>query len=150
MNDFFYAVKKRMPHFFQGVDVLEYSPHDKSKRVLSLFEDSRYYVLDPRRNDLSGIEDNSFKIVMSIDYFQHTPDYLEHLNRMHRVSSKFVIFCCAAVGTKPESHDGYYKNLVMSNFYNQAPLDQMFDTYKFDTDYSASELYFWGVKKNEV
>lgn len=150
MISFFELTKKRMPHFFSGVDVLEYSPHDVSKKVLSLFEDSRYYVLDPGRNDLNNIKDSSFNVVMSIDYFQHTPDYLEHLRRMHRVSSKFVIFCCAAAGKEPKHRGSYYKNLVMSDFYNQLDLDSMFDSYKFDVNYSISELYFWGVKRNGV
>ena len=147
MSNFFYSVKSRMPHFFQGVDVLEYSPHDTSKRLMSLFKDSRYYVLDPRHNDLSSVKDSNFNVVISIDYLQHTPNYLDILTRMHRVSSKFVIFSCAAAGNKVDNLSEYYKNLVMSDFYNHIDLDLMFETYRFDVDYEKSELYFWGVKK---
>ena len=136
-----------MPHFFDGVDVLEYTPHSKSKSVSGMFSNSRYYVFDPKSNNLSSIPDNSFNVALSIDYLQYTPDYLNHLSLLHRVSSKFVLFSCAAAGRKVNRNVSYYKNLVMSDFYNQIDLDSMFDTYKFDVDYLSSDLYFWGVKK---
>jgi ubiquinone/menaquinone biosynthesis C-methylase UbiE len=147
MSIYFESIRSRMPHFFQGVDVLEYSPHDTSKRFMSLFKDSRYHVLDPRHNDLSGIKDSNFNVVISVDYLQYTPNYLDILTRMHRVSSKFVMFSCAAAGKRVDNPPVYYKNLVMSDFYNQLDLDSMFETYKFYVDYENSELCFWGVNK---
>lgn len=147
MIDFFNSLKKRMPHFFTGVDVLEYVPHTRSKSINYLFDNCRNFVINPETNYLSNVEDDSFRVVMSIDYFQHTPEYLEQLKEMHRVSSKFVMFSCAAAGRRPNTSSNYYKNLVMSDFYNKIDLDSMFETYKFDVDYDRSDLYFWGVKK---
>jgi hypothetical protein len=136
-----------MPHFFNGVSVLEYTPHDKSKSINYLFSDSINIVIDPRNNDLSSVPDNEFNVCMSVDYFQHSPDYLGHLKSMHRVSSKFVMFSCAAAGRSIKNAPEYYKNLVMSDFYNHIDLESMFETYKFDVNYDRSDLYFWGVKR---
>jgi ubiquinone/menaquinone biosynthesis C-methylase UbiE len=99
---------------------------------------------------MSSIENNSFTVVMSVNYFQYTPNYLEQLKEMHRVSSKFVMFSCAAAGRHIKNPPTYYKNLVMSDFYNHLDLDAMFETYKFDVDYERSDLYFWAIKRSEV
>lgn len=150
MSEYLQSIRKRMPHFFDGVSVLEYVPHNKSKTIINLFDNSKYYVVDPKVSDLSNIEDNYFNVAMSIGYMQYTPNYLDHLQRLHRVSSKFVLFSCAAAGKKVNNPPEYYKNLVMSDFYNHIDLDCMFDRYNFDVDYSNSDLYFWGVKSNNV
>lgn len=150
MTTFFERTRSRMPHFFYDVDVLEYVPHHKSKSINKLFLNSRHYVLDPTINDLSKIQDNSFRVTMSIDYFQYTPNYLDHFKKLHRISSKFVMFSCAAAGRKPVGREQYYKNLTMPDFYNCLDMDSMFDSYLFDPDYDTSTLYFWGVKRNEV
>jgi hypothetical protein len=147
--NFFESVKRRMPHFFNGVDVLEYTPHDKSKSIKHLFLDSRYVVLDPFRTDLSEIKDDAFNVVVSINCFQHQDDYLDKLQFMHRVSSKFVMFSCPTAGTMPLKSETYYRNLTESDFYNSTDLGSMFETYKFDINYKESELYFWGVKKDK-
>jgi ubiquinone/menaquinone biosynthesis C-methylase UbiE len=147
MSPFFESVKRRMPHFFTGADVLEYVPHTRSKSINYLFDNCRNFVINPKTNYLSNVEDDSFRVVMSIDYFQYTPEYLKQLKEMHRVSSKFVMFSCAAAGRHIEDPPPYYKNLVMSDFYNKIDLDSMFETYRFDVDYDRSDLYFWGVKK---
>lgn len=150
MNNFFESVKNRMPHFFIGVDVLEYVPHASSKTINKLFTNSRHFVINPQRNNLDNIKDNQFNVCMSIDYFQYSPNYLIEFERMHRVSSKFVLFSCAAPGSSPKRDFRYYKNLTMSDFYNCLDIELMFETYVFDIDYSKTELYFWGVKRNEV
>lgn len=147
MNEYISSLRNRMPHFFNNVDVVEYVPHEKSKTIKHMFSNSRYYVFDPNSTDLSDVEDNAFNVAMSIDYLQYTPDYLDHLKKLHRVSSKFVLISCAAAGRHVSTPPPYYKNLVMSDFYNQIDLDSMFETYKFDVDYDRSDLYLWGVKK---
>jgi hypothetical protein len=147
--NFFESARRRMPHFFNGVDVLEYTPHDKSKSIKHLFSDSRYIVIDPKNTGLSKVDDNSFKVVVSVDYFQDTSDYLSKLEDMHRVSSKFVIFSCRAAGNSQVSEDGYYKNLTRSDFYNWLDLDDLFETHTFEIDYNNSMMYFWGVKRIE-
>lgn len=136
-----------MPHFFNEVDVLEFTPHDKSKSIKHLFSNSRYVVLDPFRTDLSEIKNDAFNVVVSINCFQNDKDYLNKLKSMHRVSSKFVMFSCSTAGTMPLNSEQYYKNLTESDFYNLIDLDSMFETYKFNIDYSESKLYFWAVKR---
>jgi hypothetical protein len=138
-----------MPHFFNEVSVLEYTPHNTSKSINYLFSDSRILVIDPRKNNLSDINDNEFNVSMSINYFQYSPDYLTHLENLCRVSSKFIMFSCAAAGKSIKSPPEYYKNLVMSDFYNHLDLGLMFETYRFDVDYDRSELYFWGTKRSD-
>jgi hypothetical protein len=146
---FFESVKRRMPHFFNKVDVLEYTPHSKSKSVKHLFLNSRYVVIDPFNTDLSEVRDDAFNVVISINCFQHQKDYLDKLKFMHRVSSKFVMFSCPTAGTMPSKSEIYYRNLTESDFYNSIDLDLMFETYKFEINYKKSELYFWGVKKSK-
>lgn len=150
MKPFFNYVSRRMPHFFNNVDVLEYVPHNKGKSIQHLFINSRYFVIDPTKNNLSKIEDNSFNVSMSIDYFQYSQNFLFEFEQLHRVSSKFVMFSCAAAGRTPDLTKGHYKNLTMSDFYNNIDIESMFDSYSFDTDHQYSDLYFWGVKRNGV
>lgn len=147
MSEYIFYLKKRMPHFFDGVDVIEYVPHSKSKTIKHMFSNSRYYVFDPNKTELSEIKDNSFNVGISINYLQYVSNYLDHLKILHRISSKFVLLSCAAAGKKIDNPPKYYKNLVMSDFYNQMQLDSMFETYRFHIDYDRSDLYFWGVKK---
>lgn len=147
MTQYLEYLKTRMPHFFHNVDVVEYAPHNRSKSIKHMFVDSRYYVFDPNKTDLSDMEDGRFRSAISINYLQYVPNYLDHLRILHRVSSKFVLLSCAAAGSKPDASAPYYKNLVMSDFYNQIDLDSMFDTYKFHVDYEHSTMYLWGIKK---
>jgi ubiquinone/menaquinone biosynthesis C-methylase UbiE len=147
--NFFESIKRRMPHFFNEVSVLEYVPHNKSKSIKNLFLDCKYIVIDPTSTNLSDIDDNCFNVVFSINHFQDTPNYLLQIKEMHRVSSKFVMFSCRAPGSKQNSKDKYYKNLNESDFYNWLDLDSMFETYVFEIDYPTSMMYFWGVKKFE-
>jgi len=149
MTKFFDSVQNRMPHFFNDVDVLEYVPHSRSKKIRHMFSDSRYFVIDPNRNNLEKVESNTFSVTMSIDYFQSTSNFIEQFQGLHRVSSKFVMFSCASAGRKP-TREGYYKNLTTSDFYNSLDFDKMFERYFFDVDYLSTELNFWGVKRNKV
>lgn len=146
---YFNEIRRRMPHFFNGVSVLEYVPYSRCKTVAHLFEDSRYVVVDPSRKDLSDVPSNSFTVAMSIDMFHRTPNYLDMFKELHRVSYKLVMFSCAAAGTVPREA-GYWQNLVEADFSTELDLDSMFDTFVFFPDHDHTTLYFWGVKKNEV
>lgn len=145
--NYFDHIKTRMPHFFDGVSVLEYTSHDRSKSIRNLFTNSRYVVVDPNSSDLDSIGDRSFTVTISVNNFQHTPDYIRQLERMHRVSSKFVMFSCAAAGHIPKGK-GYYKNLTEADFYFGTDIESMFETHRFYADYNESMLYFWGVRYN--
>lgn len=147
MSQYISYLKNRMPHFFNNVDVVEYVPHERSKTIKHMFSSSRYHVFDPNSTDLSNVKDNTFNVAMSINYLQYVPDYLNHLKTLHRISSKFMLISCAAAGRNIDKTHYYYKNLVMSDFYNQIDLDSMFDTYKFHIDYNCSTMYLWGIKK---
>jgi hypothetical protein len=136
-----------MPHFFVGVNVLEYGPHNRSKKIKGLYEDSRYAVIDPRSSDLEEIKDGSFKVVISVNNFNFTNNYLDQLKSMHRVSSKFVMFSCLAAGY---GDVGQEANLTEGDFYGHLDMDSMFESLRFHADYSDHMLYFWGVKRSEV
>lgn len=138
-------IKSRMPHFFNNVDVVEYVPHHLSKSIFNWFESSNYFVVDPNRTNLDNFNDNRFNVAMSLNYFQHTPDYVSQVIELHRVSSKFVLFSCAAAGHKPKRGNRYYKNLVEADF--EIDFYSMFDYHRFHVDHNESQLYFWGVKK---
>lgn len=140
----FQEIRRRMPHFFDNVSVLEYVPHDKCKKIEHLFSDSYYVVLNPKTNDLSEVQQDSFRVAMSVDYFHLTRNYLEEFVAMHRVASKFVMFSCSASG-KPIKNNSQL-NLTEADFYCSLDLDSMFETHSFYVDYLNSDLYFWGVK----
>lgn len=143
---YFEEIRRRIPHFFKDISVLEYVPHDRCKSIGYLFDTSRYIVLNPETNDLSNVQMDSFRVAMSVDRFHLTPNYIKELEAMHKVASKFVMFSCAAAGTRP-THDGYWKNLTEADFYGSLNIDKMFETHKFFADYETHSLYFWGVKK---
>lgn len=142
MNSF-EQIKRRMPHFFSGVDVLEYSFHEKSKSAINLFSDCRYIVIDPRRNNLDNIPNNSFNTVLSVNTFQNLPDYIDRFNELYRVSSKFILFSCAAPGSSilKSNH-----SLTEADFVFDINFKSMFDSFKFSVDYDTTTLFFWGVK----
>jgi hypothetical protein len=145
---YFEEIRRRMPHFFSGVSVLEYVPHSKCKSVEYLFDDNcNYIVLNPETNDLSGVQMESFKVAMSVNRFQYIDNYIEEFTRLHRIASKFVMFSCAGAGAPPR---GQLMNLTESDFTTALDLDSMFETYVFFIDYNDCTLYFWGVKKNGV
>lgn len=144
---YFEHLKNRMPHFFDGVEVLEYTSHNRSKSIRHLFDSSYYFVVDPSRLNLDNFDDNRFDVAMSINDFQYTENFIDRFKEMHRVSSKMVMFLCSTVGQKPRS-TGYHRNLTESDF--DINLEIMFDTHRFHIDYDAHQLYFWGIKRNEV
>jgi len=147
--EYFERIKDRMPHFFIGVDVLEYVPHSRCKAIAHLFEDSRYVVVDALHHDLSDVPDGLCTVTMSVDFFHRAPNYLEMFEEMHRVSSKLVMFSCAAAGTKPNAA-GYWKNLTEADFSTVLNLDEMFDSYEFQVNLEETQLSFWGVKRSEI
>ena len=145
--NYFEHIRNRMPHFFDSVSVLEYVPHSRCKSILYLFENSHYVVVDALRHDLSDVPSDSYTVAMSIDFLHRAPNYLEIFTELHRVSSKFVMLSCATAGMPPKAA-GYWKNITQSDF--SVNLDEMFDTHRFHVDYDQHQLYFWGVKRNEV
>lgn len=144
---YFDEIKRRMPHFFNGMNVLEYVPHDNSKKILGMYEDSRYTVINPNKSTLEEIKDNSFNVAISINYLQYTEEYIRHVQELHRVSSKFIMFSCAAPGTQAPSGVEYYRNLTEADFWFGLDVEGLFESHKFYIDYDTSTLYFWGVKK---
>lgn len=144
---YFEEIKRRMPHFFNNISVLEYVPHNKCKTVEHLFNDCHYVVLDPNTNDLSGVQQDAFTVAMSIDRFHTTDNYLEEFRALHKVSRKLVMFSCAAAGKSPRG-TGYWRNLTEADF--NIDLEAMFDPHHFYADYENSQLYFWGIKRDRV
>ena len=144
---YFEYLKGRMPHFFDGVTVLEYVPPSQCKKIYGLFNNCRYTVLNPDTNGLSAVPDNSFLVAISIDRFHNTENYLEEFGRVYRVASRFVMFSAAAAGRKPT---GQLSNLTEADFYLNFDIDSMFITHMFYVDHEDSTLYFWGIKMDEV
>lgn len=138
-----------MPQYFVDSTVIEYVPHNQCRKIAHLFERTPYSVISPETGDPSLVKSGSAKVGLSIDRLHLTPNYIEEFNEIYRFSHKFVLFSCAAAGTKP-THSGYWKNLTEGDFYGIIDLDSMFETHRFYADYDAHTINFWGIKRSEV
>jgi hypothetical protein len=75
---------------------------------------------------------------------------------MTRMASKLVFFSCATTGRaehgtrRTTPHDApfcgdYYRNLTEEDVRQECDLSA-FKVYEFIADYTANDLYFWGLK----
>jgi hypothetical protein len=166
---FFESVKKRMPHFFNDVDVIEIGSLDINGSVRDFYNAKTYIGID--LSEGPGVDqvaegqdvdfpDDCFDVAVSAECFEHNPYWLETFINMHRMAEKFVIFTCASEGrpehgttrTTPDNSPftlkwDYYRNLVEADFTSNLDLENMFEEYEFDYNPSSCDLYFWGVKK---
>ena len=105
-------------------------------------------------------EDNSFDVAVSAECFEHNPYWAETFSNMHRMSSKYVFFTCATdgraehgttrtdIGSSPFTIEwDYYRNLNENDFQQEFNLDEMFESYFFETNDVSHDVYFCGLKR---
>lgn len=167
-------MRTRFPEYFHGAAVLDCGSQDINGSNRDLFTDSIYIGVDigaGKNVDVVspihelGYPDGQFDMVISTECFEHDQHYaasLWNIVRMLRPGGLFV-FTCATTGrpehgtrkAHPESSpltvqvDGwsdYYKNLTAADVEAALAMDS-FEAYEFETEETAHDLYFWGVKK---
>ncbi|MGF6987080.1 hypothetical protein QFZ99_006621 [Paraburkholderia atlantica] len=176
--DFCESIKMRFPDFFSNAFVLDIGSLDLNGNNQFLFDHCRYLGLDlmPGDNvDIVGkghelaLPDGTFDTIISTECFEHDRFYektLANATRMLKPGGMFI-FTCATTG-RPEHgtarttpHDApfiqqmgdwadYYKNLTEEDVRDALDLDGIFSFYEFSVNHQTHDLYFAGIKKNEL
>jgi SAM-dependent methyltransferase len=170
-QDFFAKLVQRVPEAFTNVRVLEVGSLDINGSVRHFFDSTEYVGVDVAPGpcvDLVGkgeeldYPDNSFDVTVSVECFEHNPEWAATFANMWRMTSAHVIMTCASEG-RPEhgtrnSHPDsspftldwdYYRNLTEADFAEQFDLDEMFSSWSFEYNSGAFDLYFYGLKRDD-
>jgi SAM-dependent methyltransferase len=171
--EFFQRVKEQFRDNFRWCNVIEIGSLDINGSVRHLFEYANFVGFDLAHGP--GVDyavqgqdvqypSNSFDTAISAECFEHNPYWAECFKNMHRMTKKdgLVTFTCAGEG-RPEHGTArtdagsspfttaagweYYENLTPKHFTDEFDLDKMFESYEFEENKQACDLYFWGVKK---
>lgn len=168
-RDFIESVKSRFPHYFRNVRVLEVGSLNINGTVRDFFTDCDYTGVDLAEGpgvdvvgsgDTLGYKDGYFDTAISAECFEHNPYWSETFANMVRMTSGLVVFTCATHGraehgterTTPENSPftvaagwTYYRNLGAEDF-DPGYLNTHFREWRFSTNDSSHDLYFWGLR----
>lgn len=174
-KNFCEKVKRSLPQYFSGVNVLDVGSLDINGNNRYLFSDYNYTGIDiaPGRNVdavSKGHEwnapDESYDVIISSECFEHDmyyPQTLSNIVRMLKPSGLFL-FTCATTG-RPEhgtrrtsqqdspftaSLDDwcdYYKNLTEKDIREVLDIEKIFSSHYFEIEPFICDLYFFGIKK---
>jgi SAM-dependent methyltransferase len=171
---FLAGIKRKFPDKFRRVAVLDIGSLDINGNNRDLFQDCLYIGIDVGYGknvdfEVKGHElqlpDGSFDVVISSECFEHDQYYektLRNAVRLLRPGGLFL-FTCATTGrpehgtrrTSPEAAPlleahaewaDYYKNLTTEDICAVIDVQRTFSSFSFQTDDSACDLYFWGIK----
>lgn len=167
-------IKEKYPRFFQNRLVLDVGSLDINGNNRYLFENCLYIGIDVaegRNVDIVSmgaelkLPDLLFDMIISTECFEHDRHYRDTLNNIYRMlrPGGLFMFTCATIG-RPEhgtrssspadapllKHYGdwqdYYKNLSEEDFRAVLNIDELFSEYGFETNDSAHDIYFSGIK----
>jgi SAM-dependent methyltransferase len=172
-QNFVEAVKNVFPDSFKNTRVLEIGSLNINGTIRVFFENCDYIGVDVGEGP--GVDlvcngedldhpDNSYDTVASTECFEHTPAWLEIFKNMTRMVKPggLVFFTCASTGrpehgttrTKPEDSPllnwDYYRNLTKEDFTSSMNLSDHFKLHEFIFNEESCDLYFFGLKKDEV
>jgi len=169
-QDFFTSLTARVPEAFANVSVLEVGSLDVNGTVRTFFDSSRYVGVDVAPGPCVDVvangenldyPDDSFDVTVSVECFEHNPEWVATFRNMWRMSRRHVIVTCASEGraehgTKNSQPDAspftldwdYYRNLTEADFTEQFDLDEMFSVWSFEYNPVSCDLYFYGVKRD--
>jgi len=168
-QDFVNSMAKVFPEFFEWVSVLEIGSLDINGSIRDYFKNSSYLGIDlgpgPGVDEIARgenllYESRSFDVTISVECFEHNPEWEKTFLNMVRMSRGMVIFTCASDG-RPEhgterttpndspytAQSQYYRNLSEKDF-KDLPLSNYFLAYAFSSNTDAHDLYFWGIVKD--
>lgn len=166
----------RIESFYKRPRVLEIGSYDVNGSVRSNFKNASNYVgvdlipgpsVDVVNKGHLYKSETKFDIVLSVESFEHNSDWIKTFENMIELADDngIVIFTCATKGrlehgtyrTDPYSSPGtaskensYYKNLTATDFMNSFPLKSAFVCYDFFVNDLTKDLYFYGLKGNNV
>lgn len=172
-QEFCARVKSLWPQFFRQVKVLDVGSLDINGSNRELFTDAQYVGVDiaPGKNvDVVGpiheleISDR-FDVVVSTECFEHDLHWRKSLVSIVALLREggLFFFSCAGTGrpehgtrarnagdspftTSLEGWQDYYRNLTEADIRDAIDMNQ-FQSFAFEYNPSACDLYFWGIKR---
>jgi len=170
-QNFCNRVKSLFPHLFALTNVVDFGSLDINGSNKGLFSDAVYVGVDrgPGKNvDVVSLAHEYFPpfppdVVISTEMLEHDQYWEKSLQRMLQVlkpGGLLVITCATTgrpehgtrrsdIGSSPYTGD-YYQNLTEADFRKALAVDEEFSSYEFSVDHTSCDLYFWGVKKEEL
>lgn len=167
-RNWFEKIRRIHPEWFTHVTVLEIGSLNINGTIRDFYDNPLDYVgvdVGPgpgvdvvAYGEQLTYADNSFDVAVSVECFEHNPEWVATFNNMHRIASKAVLITCASDG-RPEhgtsSHDpsssphtgDYYRNLNQTDFEREFKLELMFAQWEFEYNPRAHDLYFYGIKR---
>ena len=171
------SVRQRLPHYFDGVFVMDIGSLDINGNNRYLFGNCCYLGVDlmPGRNvDIASkggdlkLPDATFDVIISTECFEHDPYYKQTLinaARMLKPGGLFM-FSCATTGRPehgtrrttpgdaPFTHSfgdwgDYYKNLEEQDIREALDVEALFRELEFSVQSETHDLYFWGIKRGK-
>lgn len=163
-------IKNKYPTFFIESDVLEIGSLNINGTIRVFFDKCKYIGVDvDDGQDVDFVcegqnlnfSNNFFDTTISCECFEHNPYWLETFLNMYRMTKQngLIVFTCATTGREehgtnnskkwasPLTKWNYYRNLTEKDFLNRLNFNLMFDEYKFETNDTSKDLYFYGIKK---
>lgn len=171
--EFISRVKTQYPKFFKKSLVLEIGSLNINGSVRQFFEECVYIGVDVEKGPCVDVvslghkydmPDKSFDVVLSCECFEHNPYWKQTFANMVRMCKQdgLVVFSCATTGRKPHgtpTHEpesspltvklgwDYYNNLTEQDFREEFDFNTSFESYRFDTNNEANDLYFYGIRR---
>jgi hypothetical protein len=163
--DFVAKLSQKFPELFVRTNVLEIGSLNINGSIRQFFQQCNYIGVDigegrdvdlVARGEELTYNDGTFDVVASCECFEHNPEWAKTFANMTRMASKLVFFSCATTGRaehgtrRTTPHDApfcgdYYRNLTEEDVRRECDLSA-FKVYEFIADYTANDLYFWGLK----
>lgn len=165
-------VKAKFHHFFVGVNVLDVGSLDINGNNRYLFEEPYAYtgidIGEGKNVDIvsKGHEYKpgyQFDVVISTECFEHDKYWKETIKNCIELLKPggLFLFSCATTGrqehgtsaTTPQDSpftykefNDYYMNLTEYDIRQIQGFDNSFKRFKFSSNKSTKDLYFWGIK----
>ncbi len=170
--DYIEKLSKDFPEYFNNIKMLEIGSLNINGTIRQFFKDCEYVGvdLDSGRDvdlicegQLVDHPDNTYDTTGSCNCFEHNPHWIETFRNMYRMTRQNgLLFIVGPTTRYPEhgtskraQHDRpltiakgweYYKNLTEQDFRDNFDIDNMFHTYKFETN-TTPEVFFYGFKR---
>lgn len=171
-QEFVKRLSEEFPNHFNNIKMLEIGSLNINGTMRTHFKDCTYVGVDVDKGkdvdlvcegQLVDHPDNTYDTSGSCNCFEHNPHWVETFRNMHRMTRKNGLVFIAVPTTGYGEHGtsrsypndspltigkgwDYYKNLTEEDFFDNFDIDEMFHTYKFETN-DTPELFFYGFKR---
>ena len=173
---FFQSVAKQHHEFFTGGRVAEIGSLNINGSIRECFKSYEYIGFDISEGD--GVDDvqqgqlisslsGYYDVTVSAECFEHNPFWVETFSNMLRMTRPggLVIFSCATTGrqehgtTRTSPNDSplstklgwnYYRNLDANDFLETFNMAGWFDGFHFLICPQTFDLYFYGIRSQQL